>query len=216
MPLAWATAGAAVLGAGASIYASNKAASATKSASDKATALTKAQFDQTSKDLSPYREAGNAAVGSYSDAIGLNGPDAQQRAFANFRADPGYQYQQDEGQRAIEASSAARGGVLNGGTLRALQRTSQGIADQGYNSYLSRFMNLTNTGENAAARTGELGAAAAGQEGGYITNAGNAAAGSYLNMGNQVTGALGNSLAIYGYNKGQNTGTKPAPENYIF
>lgn len=50
----------------------------------------------------------------------------------NFRAGPGYQFQQREGQRAVEGAAAAQGGMLSGATLAALQDRRQGLADQTY------------------------------------------------------------------------------------
>jgi len=42
-----------------------------------------------------------------------------------FQADPGYAFRLSEGQKALERSAAARGGLLSGGTGKALQRFGQ-------------------------------------------------------------------------------------------
>lgn len=52
--------------------------------------------------------------------------------------DPGYQFRQDEARRALEASAAARGGLVSGATLSALQRQSQDLASQEYMSAWQR------------------------------------------------------------------------------
>ena len=88
----WGIVGAAVIGAGASIYGSGKASDAQSKAAAQAGALQKEQYDQTRADLSPYRDAGVGATGALSDAYGLNGQGGYDRAFANFRADPGYDF----------------------------------------------------------------------------------------------------------------------------
>ncbi|MFK5283483.1 hypothetical protein ACI3PL_28310, partial [Lacticaseibacillus paracasei] len=44
---------------------------------------------------------------------------------ADFTADPGYAFRMREGQRAIESSAAARGGLLSGGTGKALVNYGQ-------------------------------------------------------------------------------------------
>ena len=78
--------------------------------------------------------------------------------FDRFRETPGYQFQMEEGLRAVEGSAAARGGLLRGSTLQRLQQTGQGIADQTYNQYFNRLAGLAGIGgqaTNAVAAAGE-------------------------------------------------------------
>lgn len=201
MPLA--VVAAAAVGAGASIYGANKAADAQKKAAAQATAADEKKFQQIRSDLAPYRDTGTSALARYADSLGLNGVDAQNAFRDNFRTDPGYQFAFDEGMRAIQGSAAARGGVLNGGTLRALQRTGQGMADQQYGSYLDRFGYLANMGQNAAAQTGQFANASSARQGQYALDAGAARAGGYLSAAQGVNGAISNGLQLYGYGKGQ-------------
>jgi hypothetical protein len=230
--------GAAALSAGASVYASNKAASAQKKAaaqsaqaqteaSDKAIAAENARFEQIRGDLAPYRDQGAKGFATYADLVGANGPEAQMRARGNFRTDPGYEFAVNEGNRAIQGSAAARRGLLSGGTLKALQERGQGLADQQYGSYLDRFLNLGSIGQNAAAQTGNFGAQSSGRVGQYITGAGQAQAqgyldagaakaGGYLGAAQGVTGAINNSLSLYGYGKGQGWWDSPASGGYSY
>ena len=176
----------------------SEAADAQKDASNKALANERAMFDTTRADLSPYRDTGTSALTKYADSLGLNGNAARDQFRTDFRADPGYQYAFDEGQRAVQGSAAARSGLLSGGALRALQRTGQGMADQQYGAYLDRFSNLANMGQNSAAMTGQLSNASAGRQGGYINDAGAAQAGGYLAQGQAVNGAISNMLKTAG------------------
>lgn len=206
MPIATTTAiiaGAALAGAGASIYAADQASDAQRDAAVNAQRADEKKFQQIRSDLAPYRDAGGSALTKYADSLGLNGDAARDQFRTDFRADPGYQYAFDEGMRAVEGSAAARGGVLNGGTLRALQRTGQGMADQQYGSYLDRFMGLANMGQNSAAQTGQFANASAGRQGQYALDAGAARAGGYLSAANGVNGAISNGLQLYGYGQGQ-------------
>lgn len=57
----------------------------------------------------------------------------------NFEADPGYGFRLSEGLKALERSAAARGGLLSGGTGKALQRYGQGLASQEYQNAFQRF-----------------------------------------------------------------------------
>ena len=79
----------------------------------------------------------------------------------SFMTDPGYEFRRGEGQRAIERSAAARGGLLSGGTGRALTRYGQEYASNEYQNVFERI-----------GRIAGLGAGAAGQAGGYAMSAG--------------------------------------------
>ena len=52
--------------------------------------------------------------------------------------DPGVQFRMDEGRKALEASAAARGGLLSGPTLAALQRQGQELSSQEYGNAWNR------------------------------------------------------------------------------
>jgi len=218
MPVATSTAiiaGTALAGAGASIYSANKAADAQKKAAAQATALERENNAQIRADFAPYRDAGASALTKYADSLGLNGDAARQSFVDGFRADPGYQFAFDEGQRAIQGSAAARGGLLSGGALRALQRTGQGMADQQYGSYLDRFGYLANMGQNSAAQTGQFGAQSAGRQGAYALDAGAARAGGYLSAAQGVNGAISNGLQMYGYMNGNRGGGTNPYSDYL-
>lgn len=206
MPIATSTAlliGGAALGAGASIYSANKAADAQKDAAAQAQALEERKLAQIRGDLAPYRDAGSRALGYYEDFLGVNGADAAASARNMFQTSPGYDFAFDEGMRATEGSAAARGGLLSGGTLKALQARGQGLANQEYGSYLDRFLGLAGIGENAAAQTGNFTAGSAARQGGYLLDAGAAQAGGYLAAGEGINGAINNSLKLYGQGRGQ-------------
>ena len=52
--------------------------------------------------------------------------------------DPGVQFRLDEGRKAVESSAAARGGLLSGPTLAALQRKGQDLSSQEYGAAWDR------------------------------------------------------------------------------
>lgn len=53
--------------------------------------------------------------------------------------DPGYDFRLAEGQKALERSAAARGGLKSGGTLKALTDYAQGMASQEYQNSYNRY-----------------------------------------------------------------------------
>ena len=74
MSMAWVAVGSAVIGAGASIYGSNRAASASNSASRRA-ADTQLTIDERNRsDLAPYRQAGYGALDQLSQLYGISRP----------------------------------------------------------------------------------------------------------------------------------------------
>jgi len=206
--------GAALLGAGASVYSANQASDAQQKAAANAARIDEKKFQQIRTDLAPYRDTGASALAKYADSLGLNGQAARDQFQADFRTDPGYEFSFDEGTRAVQGSAAARGGLLSGGAMRALTRYGQGLADQQYGSYLDRYMNLAGLGQNAAAQTGNFGAMSAARQGQYALDAGAAKAGGYLGAAQGVNGAISNGLQLYGYGKGQGWWDSPSSTAY--
>lgn len=211
----WAVA-AAVVGAGASIYASGEASDAQSEAAASAQALEQKRYEQGRTDLAPYRDAGSKALGYYQDFLGANGAEAAAGAHDMFRSSPGYTFALDEGIRATEGSAAARGGLLSGGAIKAVQDRGMGLADQTSGSYLDRFLGLANMGQASAAGTANLGAASGAREANYITDAGAAQAGGYLSAAQGVNGAISNGLQLYGYGKGNGWWDTPAASPQSF
>lgn len=57
----------------------------------------------------------------------------------DFQADPGYAFRQSEGMKGVENSAAARGGLLSGAALKAIQKYGQDLASQEYGNAYQRF-----------------------------------------------------------------------------
>lgn len=111
---------------------------------------------------------------------------------ATLRNYPGYQWALSQGQAAQDASAAARGLTLSGGQIAANQQYGQGMADQLFNQYYGQLMGTAQLGENAAAGSGSLGAAAAGQAGQAQYASGVANASGIAGATNQIGGILSN------------------------
>ena len=110
-----------------------------------------AQFAQEQANLKPYNTAGQSALGVASDLSGANGPDAANAAMANFQTDPGYQFQMQQGLRAVDAGAASQGMLRSGATLKAEDTFGQGLAEQDFTNYYNRLFGLSQLGETAAA-----------------------------------------------------------------
>lgn len=139
-------------------------AGATQSAQD----IMKSAYGDTRAAYSPYANAGQTGIEQLLAALGPGGSLSKQ--FAAPTADeaaatPGYQFQQSEGQKAALRAASAAGSLGSGGTLKALNNYSQGVAStyyqNAYNNALKTFqtnhdntanglMSLTNLGQFGA------------------------------------------------------------------
>ena len=95
--------------------------------------------------LNPYAQAGQTALGN------LQAPSME--ALQN---DPGYQFQLQEGNQALERSLAAQGMGQSGAAMKAAQRYGQGLASQSYNDYFNRQNSIANRGYGAAQGLGSI------------------------------------------------------------
>ena len=151
-----------------------------------------AQFQQQRADTAPWRTAGEQSLTANTDLLGLNGPDAATAAMGNFTTSPGYQFQLQEGLRAVDAGAAAQGMLRSGATLKAEQEYGQGLANQDFTNYYNRLYNLSQLGGNVAVggATNAAGSAQASLSGANAQNSilGNAAQG----LGSQANTLLNN------------------------
>ena len=180
----------------------SKAAKAQAAAAAEAARVQKEMYEQTRRDLSPYRDFGGQSTNALNDAYGFNGQQGYDRSFANFRADPGYDYARNEAIKAASTSAAARGSLFSGPVLRGITDRTFGLADQGYGNWLGRYQQGQSLGQNAAAQTGNFGAQSAAQQGQYITDGGAAKAAGYAGQANAFSSAFNNGLGAYLYGKG--------------
>lgn len=177
------------------------------------------QYDVSRQDLKPYREAGYTALSRLSGGTKKGGEFDRTFTGKDFVKDPGYEFRLGEGQRAVDASAAARGGVLSGGALKALARYNQGFASNEYGAAYDRFNNdltsrynrlagLAGTGQtatNTGIAAGQNMVAANGNARNGIADAygsaGNATASMYAGVGNTIS-QTANNLGTYFANKG--------------
>jgi hypothetical protein len=201
MPVA-AIIAAAVVGAGASIYSSNKAADAQKKAAAQGNALQQQQYEQTRTDLAPYRDAGSSALSRYRDLLGFNGGDAANTALQGYTQSPFLPQLVKDSTNAVENSRAARGSLFSGGALGEIGQKASNLYLGDYNNYLSRIGGMADMGQSASAQTGTFGANSAANQAGALQNAGNAQAGAYINTGNSINNFLSQAAGTYGAYKG--------------
>ncbi len=120
-------------------------------------------------DLSPYMTAGGDAITTLSQLMQAGGDLNRNFTFQDMQAlDPGYQFRMDQASKALQASAAAKGGALGGGTLQSLANLNQNLASSEYGAAFNRFQQqqtdrfnrfntLAGMGYNAASNAATLG-----------------------------------------------------------
>lgn len=145
----------------------------------------------------PWRQAGQTALNKL---IPLT--DYQQFGMNQFQADPGYAFRLSEGQKALERSAAARGGLMSGSALKAATAYGQQMGSQEYMNAFNRYQteraarlqplqSLAGVGQTAANTLG----AAAGQ---YGQTAGNLAMMGGANQANAMLAGANIRASQYG------------------
>lgn len=117
--------------------------------------------------LQPFQKAGAGALPQLS-AMASKG-----FQLSDFTADPGYQFQLQQGTRAVQQAAGLQGSPFGGNALQALDQFSQGLANTTYQQAFGRWQtqlgnlqNLAGLGFGAA----QSGASLAGTTGGNMAN----------------------------------------------
>lgn len=204
-------AGAAVVGAvGGAMISSNgakKAAGIQAASADAATQAQLDQYNQTREDQAPYR--------ALATEVGLPGirnflsSNNNQLTAAQVMAEPGYQFGLAQGNKNLQGSAAARGGLYSGATLKALNRFGNDYAttkfDNAYNrmetgrtNQFNRFATAAGIGQTANNQVAQAGMNFANNAGSNLIGAGNAQGAAALASGNAWGNALNQGISSYG------------------
>jgi hypothetical protein len=194
--------------------ASRSAASQQSDAASRAADLQYQQFREQTALQEPFRQVGiralpqleaqrNMMPGAFTGKVDLG-------------QDPGYAFRLSEGQKALDRSAAARGGLISGGAMKAAQRFGQEMGSQEYQNAYNRALTGYNadvareaTGYNRLAAlagygqtaTGQIGAAGqnmASNVGNLMTSGAAANAAGSVGSANALTGGLGSYLNYAG------------------
>lgn len=136
-------------------------------------------YDQQRADMEPWRKAGEGALS------GMQDKDFQRDfTMADFQADPGYAFRMSEGQKALERSASARGGLNSGATMKALTRFGQDTASQEFGNAYNRFNADRDRRYGRLSTLAGYGMNAAGANSSAAQNYGNTVAGNQIGLGN--------------------------------
>jgi len=218
-----ATIGSALLGSSASKSAASTQADAANRATDAQAAALERQLEL----QKPFTTAGTTAVNQLSKMTQPGGAATKEFAYGPFNynqnTDPGTQFRLQQGLNAMNATAAARGGLISGNALKAGQDYGQAQGSQEYgaafNRYLQNYANaqntfqlnrnnlldplkfLTNIGQagasNQAANVGSFGNSQAAN----TIGAANAQAAGQVGSANAYTNAIGQGIGAYQMNQ---------------
>lgn len=100
----------------------------------------------------PYTQGGAKAQGLL-DRFLTGDPNTR---VADYIKTPGYDFRYNEGMNALDRSASARGNLMTGSALKEAMRYGQGMAQQGYDSYLNQLAEQSAQGLNATNSQGNL------------------------------------------------------------
>jgi hypothetical protein len=210
--------GLAVAGAVTGAIGSSHAANERKSEIDKAIAYQQQTSDRNRSDLAPFRTAGTADMTRLNYLLGTGedptgNPADKGSLLKNFtpgdlQNEPGYQFNLSEGQKAINRAAAARGDFFSGGTVKALDKYSQGQAENTYQDAFNRYNQNRQFTENALLTPAQMGLNAteagvnAAQQGanaisGLHDERGQAAAAGTMGITNAIQGGINGIGSAY-------------------
>jgi hypothetical protein len=209
-----ALAGSSVLGASAATSAARTQADA----ANRAAQLQQNQFERQIELQAPYRQAGERALGKLELASEYTPFGMDQ-----FQQDPGYAFRLKEGQKALEQSAAARGGLISGNALRAATRYGQEMGSQEYTNAFNRYQTerqarlnplqvLAGVGQSSVNQLGAAGQNYANNAGQAIGAAGQATASGYMGVANAANQGV-NQYLNYTQNQATNNLLQQALRN---
>jgi len=214
--------------------AAQSAADTQAQAAANSTALQREMFNKQVELQAPFRTGGLTAQNRLLTLLGLNpnttvsgtnadgtaatlpaglnvdtsAPDygkyARDFGMSDFTTDPGYAFRLDQGNKALNAAAAARGGMISGNALTAAQNYGQQMGSQEYQNAYNRYqtnranqlqplqslMGIGQTSTNALTNAaGAYGTAA----GNNALAAGNAQAAGMIGSANALSGAFTNA-----------------------
>jgi hypothetical protein len=210
--IAVAIGGAAILGAGASIYSGNQAAKASANAAAAQTqaaqagiAATKEQFDQVVQLMAPYREAGYKSINAQLAMTGQMGPEAQAQEIQGILQGPQYGTMVAQGENAIRQNASATGGLRGGNIQAALAKFRPELLNSLIQQQFGNLNAITGTGQAAASNQAQASQQTGQQIAGLYGNIGSAqAAGAIgqgqaaVNMASGISQSIGGTASMFG------------------
>jgi hypothetical protein len=178
--------------------ASKRAASTQSGSIDRAMQTLGASYEKGRQNLLPYLESGRVNLDELNKA--LRGGDFT--PVVNMEDDPGVKYRMERANEALQKSSAARGRLLSGGTIRNIAELNQALASQEYGAAyersardkdreFTRLFSMTEQGRGSADTLARLTAQEGISMADLLTSQGGVQAAGDIGSSNALSGILG-------------------------
>ncbi len=181
-----------LLGAGASLIGSNKAAKAQTQAADQKIEFAREINDQNVARFEPYAQVGQNALSQYSNFLQADNP-FESRYFNNLLT---------RGMDQIDARTMANGNYNSGARRVALDDYRMDTVGRFQDNYLNRLAGLSQLGQASAGMQANQGNIMGQNIGNALSAKGNALAANYTNFSNTLNDTIGNGLSAYAYMQG--------------
>jgi hypothetical protein len=205
-------AGSALVGAGASMYAANKQADASKTA----LGFEEQQYDTTLANEAPFVQSGQQATGQLNYLLGIGTPNGGSTASSSaaggygslnapFTAStfqsmsPAYQFQLQQGAQGTLNQDSSAQGAESGAALKDLQSYNQNFANTSFNNAFNQYQTQQNNVFSRLSGLATLGqAAASNQATGASATGANVGATAGTIGGAEAAGTVGAANALGG------------------
>lgn len=163
--------------------------------------------------FTPEAQAANSKAEETNNAQpGLSSEFTRDFTLADFQKDPGYDFRLNQGLDSVQGSRAARGSMLSGATLKALNDYGSDYASSEYGKAYDRFNNdrtqrfnrlatVAGIGQTATNNVGTQGANVAMNAGNNLMTGAGASAAGTVGTANAVSGGLSNLQSLYQLNQ---------------
>jgi hypothetical protein len=187
---------------------SKKAAKAQTTAAEQANNVAGEERNASIANYQPYLDSGKAANSELNTYLGLPSGDTTSADYGSLlkpftgedlTSTPGYQFQLQQGQQALDRKQASGGNYLSGAALKEGQRFAQGLAGTSFQAGYDRNAQDKSRVQNFLSSVAQLGQASAGNVANIRQNFSNAFGQNTIGAGNaQAAGIIGQSNAIGG------------------
>lgn len=193
-----------IIGGIGSIFGGNSAAKQEQAAAK--TALTGYNYLSSNPLIKQAQTNGSTALAGEANTTGdinqlLTSPSQNNPAFQNYLNSTGYNFQLDQGSKAITSNAAAKGLLNSGATAKALTTYGQDLASTTFNNYLGQLGGLAglqgqqaNQGLGAAEAVGQAGTAGGAGAAQMTAQAGQSQGTSIANAFNLFGGGLQSTI----------------------
>ena len=148
------------------------------------------QFDEITKLLSPYTQAGAGALTAQQALAGLGGPEAERAAIARISGGETYKALAQQGEEALLQRASATGGLRGGNIQAALGQFRPQLLSSLIEQQYGRLGGITDIGQASAARQAAFGQQTGANVSNLIGQRGSAQAGGILGQQSALTGGI--------------------------